>query len=438
MKKIISLTGIILLLNYLYAHAPHPYRGYPEVGKACPYFLLKNIQHFDKTRADIKDLSDKYLIFDFFTSHCAACFSSMPELSRMQKIFSSQLQIISIGKDDRTIKKVYANFRLQKDLIVPVVFDSSLFKRFVPEGVPTLVWINKKGIVKAITTEFDSAKIASFIDGRDFAFYDYSAKAISAREGYNGDLPFLTNNNGGSDTGYVYRSLISKWDPSIPVKLRYLDDYVTKVLHGRFDYLGAPLVHLYMTAYIGGDIIISPGDSRNGIMYPRLVLETKDSMNFLHFNAATGENVYCYSLTVPRETATVEKMQLIMQRDLENFFGYEVKIETRKMPCWKLMADSGAPRLLQTKGGNPDEKVSAVGLSLQNEPADELLGLIWADGATIIPLVDSTGFSFNIDLKADVVLHDMNAVRNMLHQYGLDLILSEKEMQVIVIRDKKE
>ena len=60
------------------------------------------------------------------------------------------------------------------------------------------------------------------------------------------------------------------------------------------------------------------------------------------------------------------------------------------------------------------------------------------DNQDAFPFIDETGITENFDLKLDAVLTDIADIQRGLQKYGLDLEKSEKEMKVIVIRNKSD
>jgi uncharacterized protein (TIGR03435 family) len=170
-------------------------------------------------------------------------------------------------------------------------------------------------------------------------------------------------------------------------------------------------------------------------------------MDMLNTDRATGKNLYCYSMKVPSEKATATYMMQVMQSDLKNYFGYDVTIETRKMPYWRLIATEEARKNLITKGG--PMIVSNNGRPWQenhfkNYPMNKLIlaveyysGVTRDDFPSHGPLIDETGITSNIDIDLDWAKGDLDTVKKALQKNGLDLVPGMREMKCIVVRDPK-
>ncbi len=126
-----------------------------------------------------------------------------------------------------------------------------------------------------------------------------------------------------------------------------------------------------------------------------------------------------------------------MQRDLQNYFGFDVTVELRMMPCWELVASNIAKEKLKTKGGRPKFDGDYLsGFRLTNQPVFHIIKSLWAMHQLGPPFMDRTGISNNIDFVMESGTFDLNDALECLRKNGLDLVKNEKEMKVIVIRNR--
>ena len=129
----------------------------------------------------------------------------------------------------------------------------------------------------------------------------------------------------------------------------------------------------------------------------------------------------------------------VLQRELHNWFNYEIKLEIRKMPYWKLIASEKAKINLPTKVHKSFyQGIPHVGFKAKNYPLKNLIVQLWANNQGEPPFIDETGIKGNIDISLDCVLTNLDDVKKALGKYGLNLIKGEKDMKVIVIRDSKQ
>jgi hypothetical protein len=129
-------------------------------------------------------------------------------------------------------------------------------------------------------------------------------------------------------------------------------------------------------------------------------------------------------------------MEEAMQRDLQTFFGYEAKVETRMCPYWKLIATDQAKIKLKTKGGPPFFKgIVKASFTARNWDFGNLIRSIrdFNDGI----FFDETGITGNVDISMDCIMTDLNDIRKSLQTNGLDLVPAEKPMKVLVISDPR-
>jgi uncharacterized protein (TIGR03435 family) len=443
LKQIISVLLAFLFISY-HGTAQDSNDGYPEIGKPCPYFLLKNVENFNSDQVSLNDLKGKHTIIDFWNKYCTACVESFPKTNELYERFKQTVNIIVVGTEEAGIKLRFEKYKTSLKLNFPNAFDYPLYNRFVPGGAPHLIWIDDRGIVVAITSskELTSENIEAFTAGKKFIFFDRSYKTTVKNE-VPLDLtqPLFINGNGGENVDFLYRSLLTKWDHSIQQGIyEKIDLYADK---GMYQGTGLPLVWLYTMAY-AGVINWQFGDSLYQVMSQSLVLEIKDTALF-QFDFQLASGIYNYSLLVPPQKASREYLMKMMQKDLKGYFGYDVFIETRKMPYWKLIASEKAKRTLLTKGKKQVSIWSDNAYVIQNSPVENLLGLVAAHEVySKLPFMDETGIKGNIDialsvdLLANKVLVSFEDIRKALKEKGLDLVKGERTMKVLVIKDPVE
>jgi len=417
---------------------------YPEVGKPMPDFFLQNIKYYPKRAASLRDFRGKWLLLDFWSKSCNACFLSFPHTNIIQKELGDQVQVMLVGMQDKEgqIEPMYAKFKERQHLIMPCAFDSALADRFDIYFVPHSIVIDDKGIVQSITTSVNVSDMREFIAGRTppipkayrrMSEYDAEDK----RYYYNPGNPFLVNNNGGKDTDFVFRTVLSSWNRNF--HYQSVPSSITQdKVNGRFQVLGVPLAHLFNFAYFG----IANWDNGDTIRYGKYcnhpILEVRDSSQF-NYSYKYSRNIYCYSLIMPPAACTEAALKSALQRDLTTYFGFEAAIETHKCPYWKLAATRDAYNKLKTKGGatSRHEIVSNAGLIAHNWPFGNLIRWVRANHPDEV-FFDETGIVENVDITLDCIPTDLDDLKSALKLYGLDLVKAEKDMKVVVIRDKKE
>ncbi len=306
----------------------------------------------------IKDLRGKKIILDLFTSSCVVCFKMLPKLDSLQRKFKDHLRFILIGKEDASIRSIYNRFEKKLGLQLDKGFDSAFFNHMRITYVPTYIWIDEKGLVKAVTgvEELREDNIIRFLDNKEI-----QSKVLTQAVAFDPRQLLLVNGNGGDENDYVSRTVISKWNPTLPF---YIPPLLQSSRDGPFfQTLGASLPELYNYAYFG----LPHWNSKHnnyGHVFPSPLLE--DSL------ATTGNEKYCYSYFRSGMDTTALSIQWIMQNELKSYFGCEARVVTRLMPCWELV---------QTKPGSigkanvsvTSEKVHTPDLNLLVFPYHVLL-----------------------------------------------------------------
>ena len=130
-----------------------------------------------------------------------------------------------------------------------------------------------------------------------------------------------------------------------------------------------------------------------------------------------------------------------MRNDLDNFFGYNVKVETRLLPAYKIVVvDSILASGLKSKGGTPDEWGTpwTYGVKLTNMPMGEMIMALAIFHEKDPPIIDETGINYNVDLNLVADVYNFEDIRKGFQKLGLDLVKYDKPMKVVVIRDKEK
>lgn len=183
-----------------------------------------------------------------------------------------------------------------------------------------------------------------------------------------------------------------------------------------------------------------------GIMYPIPVICLSDSCCF---KKNDQDSLFRYELKVPVAQATKENMLQIMRNDLRDYFGLKAAFEKRKMPYWSLMLNDRFDSLkLKTsektreliRNGARQIDALANGVIFRDQSIDFILSMI--DGNNRInrfnhPLVNETGITYHVDLALEAFLTDKEGLISVLKDTGFDLVLKEKEMNVLVIRGQQ-
>jgi thiol-disulfide isomerase/thioredoxin len=405
-----------------------------QVGKPMPDLIIGESQG-KKIRAS--DYQGKWLVLDFWNKYCFSCVKSFPETNETQREFKDKVQFILVGNLDPEgkITPMYKRFEKQLGLQLFSIFDSAVFQSLDIGACPYIVVVDPAGLVKAVTVKLPAGDLRNLMSGKSADLYPAftNGQANSVWKNIDMSKPILVNNNGGADSDFVYRSLLSKYKPDQPY-IRF--DVLEKSHFSRnfFQVTGVGIDYLYQLAY-GDTLSPFPGESGNtyGSSWPRPVLEVKDSSAF----EVTPDfrTTYNYSVSFPEDKGVVSEIRRIMRNDLRNYFNYDVGVQIRDMPYWRITTDSVSAAKLRTKGGPPDYVGDQSGFNYKNIPMLLLIRELIAAYTLTPPFIDETGIAGNIDISVHAILSDFEKVRNELARSGLKIEMAKKKMKVVVIRD---
>jgi uncharacterized protein (TIGR03435 family) len=196
------------------------------------------------------------------------------------------------------------------------------------------------------------------------------------------------------------------------------------------------------------------GKSKNGYFPPdKMLLEVSNLKKYVRpikfdnkwFDWADS-NTYCYALKVPLSQSG--ELYDMMLQDLDRFFNLRSGMEMRRVKCYALriispneMAPTQFPR------GKIHVDVNERGESTVMLPDFSMFNLVkhiqgYQDQYGIdefTPILDETNYKGHTDIRLPYSEHvgglSIEALRNGLHKYGLDLVEEYQTRDVFVIRD---
>ena len=354
----------------------------------------------------------KYVIIDLFASTCTVCFQMMPKVNEMQRIYKDKLRFVLIGKEDGRIKAIYEKFRKKLLLSLEVYFDSTLFSKNKIDVVPLYVWINPKGLIKAITGPGDVTldNIEVFISG-------HSVETKKKEIHFDPSSPYGVNGNGGDGTDFMFRSVLEEWSPGMPVSIpNRIDSPPGDTL---FQAIGVTVQQLYLYANVGA-AAWNYGDGLYGKVSNIVLGEVAENKK------------YCYSIYNKAGSA-----QQLLRDNLDHCFGYDVEWRVMKRPCWKLVVDSTRIQSLISMGGRVVKDHSITGFEFCNSPAGDILSMLYWYHQREPPFIDATTLDQHIDISIEADMMDLADVQQKLLSKGLQLVKGEMEMRVLVLHQLK-
>lgn len=419
---------------------------YPRLDKEIPDFAIRNMQDLPDSILTKTDVKGKFVLLFFWSKLCSACVKYFPGLNAMHEQYGDQVTFVLIGTEDKQerMRPIFEKVQEKLQLDIPFAFDSVLFNKFVPQIVPHLIWIDNRGMVRAITdaAELNHENIRAFLRGERFTFHDWSYEAIHSRRAQKLDInqPFLRNGNGGTTEELTTRSVLVPFQADrmaftgFPMNI----DNVIKYYPNRGLLQGcAGLEKLYRFAYTGYPSWFYK-DPPYKVFDPRCVLNVRDTSPF--DTGESFEGFYWYSLLIPEERASATALLKAMQNDLEDAFGYVAKVETRRVPCWVITSSARARRSLKASGrGKQNDHIEPAEVILSSTSMDKLIGSVfYLHTENQQPIINKTKIKHSFDVNLSVDLYDFNDIRRALQELGLHVKERKQKMKVIVISDPEK
>ncbi|MCP4353460.1 MAG: TlpA family protein disulfide reductase [Desulfobacterales bacterium] len=125
-----------------------------NVGEKSPDFVLKTIDGTEFRSEEIKDRKPLFLVF--WATWCPVCKKEIPKVKDIHAAFQPKgldVLAINVGVNDSLAKtKRYAN---KYKMSYPVSFDegSKVTKSFKVQGTPTVIIVDRRGIVRYRSAE---------------------------------------------------------------------------------------------------------------------------------------------------------------------------------------------------------------------------------------------------------------------------------------------
>jgi len=132
-----------------------------------------NFINIDNETVNLNKFENSLIIINFWATWCSPCIEEMPSLNRLQAnpVFNNlQIIPINVGRDNvEKSKNFYKKLKIN-NLEIYFAKDVELANKFLLRGLPTTVFINKKGeeFARVIGfVDFDDKKIIKWLQKYD-------------------------------------------------------------------------------------------------------------------------------------------------------------------------------------------------------------------------------------------------------------------------------
>ncbi len=192
-------------------------------GDKVPDVLLDKVMGSSNRPLRLSGFRGQLLVIDFWATTCGACIDAMPRLDSLAEQFAGQLVVLPVTAEKAGVVRHF----LDRNAVArglksfrTVYGDAVLGSLFPHRLLPHEVWISGEGTVLAITSveEVNIANVRAALNGRA----PQASEKADAMD-YDRLKPLLVHGNGGNDTVYRYRSVMTGLLPGVQsaVSIRY-------------------------------------------------------------------------------------------------------------------------------------------------------------------------------------------------------------------------
>lgn len=361
-----------------------------------------------KETITLNDYRGKLILLDFWATFCGSCISAMPKIHEVQRQFADEMVVIPVSwsKPEATEQTLRNHQTLWPLGLSSVVEAKALIGLFPHQVVPHYVWIDPQGRVVATTATNDVSvdNIAKVLDGEE---PDYALKTH-----IDTDKPLLFASEVLPKGAEVrqYAVFIRGTMPSMASKitLRKTGDTV----HG-MAISNRPLLSMYTTIALQmwGE---HPG--KRLVVVDSIADGSPHTLDFI-LPADQADSLY------PRVLAFLNQQS-----------GYTGQWVERRRTCLVLTKTNGTNRFIGNEGER-SRKADSLTFQINNYPIGQFVQqLNWEDMSGDLPVLNETEYEGPVSVTLHAPFDDIDNVRRQLHVHGLDLLETERTVEIFEIR----
>lgn len=410
-----------------------------RVGEKLPPELwrlpLKVANHPEgKTTLTLNEYKDQLIILDFWATWCAPCIKSLNKLDSLQKEFGTSIAVIPITNDNAA--KVLPVFK-KRGWQLPTVLEDTLVRQYFPfYGLPYQVWIRNGQFFgeSASAAYTNAANVRRALKGENFVLSHTTAPVA-----FDYKLPLFYNGNGGTLAHPRMRSVFSK-RINVDVGGIRLGKNSIMLYNAHF----ITLIYEMYSAYIPfagrtNRIVWEISDSLKNELLGTYRKETGIYEQDQAYNRWQNEYLFCYELSVDTSLhISRQELREFMSDDVNRYFklekGIKALVEKRTIPCYGIVRLENPPSP-HWVNDDSEESDSKNFFQLNNQSVRLLTDYISAVLASQpYPVIDSVPSDCKVSIRLDKKNFTIPAIKKELNQIGLDLALTQQEMDVIVVK----
>lgn len=380
-----------------------------------------------KETITLADYKGKLIILDFWATWCVPCIRNFPKLHGLQNEFNDAIKVLAVTQEDTDrINTFFTTGVGQKHTYLNSVVNDSILSQYITyKSVPHIAWIDPDGkfINATQAKEVTKANIQSILDG--------DKAELASKIDIDRDRPLFISEHFNDDLELKSYSIFSKsYYPGLPNGNK---EKKTKdgVVYGR-QMTNATMMIIYR-------VILTHLFEREGEKFnsKRIIVDVKKPalLDLIKKTDGGNENynIYNYELIVPKEKS--DSLYDYMLADLNRYSDYIGVIEKRMVDYLALVKTSTDDKIKSNGEKARTVYPSTTAFTLTNRPMDYIVNLLNGDTPIKLPIFDETGYTDNVDIEITDYT-DLEALRDQLNRYDLDLVPAKQQLDMFVIKDK--
>lgn len=424
-----------------------------QIGETLPDIEIRNLVNYNKPVLKLSAIKERLVVLDFWATWCSPCIAAFGKIDSLQKKFHNQVLFLPVSSQDRnTVTMFLDKMSKVKGMKFPSIYGDTLMRQYFKHyGIPHYVWLDDQKVVAITgTEELTEQNIANILNGERS---NMTVKLDKLRN-FDKEKPLFIVSTSIVEEERKDTLLATEEDtPFRSIITRYRESMIGTGLarKNRITLVNQTIQNLYMMALGNGN----RGNNNSFFNFlsgsrvvweywsPHIYTLTNDSVTSIQRGSLSEirewnrVNTFCYELLLPDSLG--ERKYEFMHEDLNRYFramyGIEGNLEKRKVKCLALKRTSSNDKIA-TRGGKENKKFNAYSFSIQNLPINtftKTLTYSYLQGSKL-PLIDDTGYQGNVDIEITCNLGNVGLINRELERYDLQIIETEKELDMIVIK----
>ena len=389
---------------------------------------LKTVNHPQKT-IDLSEDKNKLILIDFWSTWCSACLINLPKIESLQQKFGNKIKILPVSSQDKAaLEKFFSSPNGKRhNNMLSTYDDKKLHDLFPHAGVPFIIWIKDGKVFNSTDAgQLTEQTINEVLSGDKSSLQTIiqmdRARPLMLSEDYERQRNVQLLNYSFFAKGQI---------PDIGAGGTYRKTASGKI-HGR-QFTNVPLWSIYYP--IGYELIKQ--QDKMSFTGKRIIINVNQPEQLMPIEKSDGSNdgtnLYNYEFIIPEQKS--DSLYNYMLEDLNRYSGYTVTFEKRPVKCFVLVRTSTKDKLA-TKGGEKRSTFPLPPSILKNVPLKNMVNMLNGEIPIKELFIDETGYTGNVDLEVSGV-RDIATLKKELQRYDLVLIVQERQVLMMVIKDQR-